>query len=51
MRSNPFDHDLLLHKIRHHSGAHAEDSRGFGQIWISENACKDLFFNFKDGEY
>ena len=51
MRSNPFDHDLFLHKIRHYSSALARDFRDFGQIQISENALKSLFFNFNDGKY
>ena len=51
MRSNPFYHDLFLHKIRHHSSADAGDFRDFGQIQISENAYKILFFNFNDGKY
>jgi len=51
MRSNSFEHDLLLQKIRHHSSAYAGDFRDFGQVLISENAYKNLFFNFKDGKY
>ena len=47
MRSNPFDHDLFLNKIWHHSGAHAEDFRVFVGFKSAKKSIKARFLTYK----